>query len=157
MPENKNLDTYWKIFFHDYMDSSWKKESYEPLGTINNIIDFWTIFSVLKDKLSCGMFFFMKEQTFPKWDEENIEYNFLTIKVLKTNLVQYAEDILIQLLSENLIKENEDIVKGISLSPKKNFCIIKIWLSTKDYQDPNIILPIENLVKHGSVFKNHMD
>ena len=85
MPENKNLDTYWKIFFHDYMDSSWKKESYEPLGTINNIIDFWTIFSVLKDKLSCGMFFFMKEQTFPKWDEENIEYNFLTIKVLKTN------------------------------------------------------------------------
>lgn len=132
MPENKSLNTFWKIFFHDYMDSSWKKESYELLGTIDNIVDFWTIISVLKDKLSYGMFFFMREQTFPKWDEENIEYNFLTIKVLKSNLVQYAEDILIKLLTETLIKENNEIIKGISLSPKKNFCIIKIWIQSTD-------------------------
>jgi hypothetical protein len=46
-------------------------------------------------------------------------------------------------------------LNGITISPKKNFCIIKIWLCDCSVQDPSIITPIANLVKQGCLFKKH--
>jgi hypothetical protein len=46
-------------------------------------------------------------------------------------------------------------INGITISPKKNFCIIKIWLSTSELQDPNVIININNLSKQGCLFKRH--
>jgi len=52
-------------------------------------------------------------------------------------------------------KEYNEFVNGITVSPKKNFCIIKIWISVTDYQDPDMIVNIPNLTKHGCLFKAH--
>jgi hypothetical protein len=46
-------------------------------------------------------------------------------------------------------------VNGITISPKNNFCIIKIWLDTSNYQDPGIVSSILNLSKQGCIFKRH--
>jgi hypothetical protein len=51
--------------------------------------------------------------------------------------------------------QDNECVNGITISPKKNFCIIKIWISDMNHQDPNIVNYIENLTRHGSVFKVH--
>ena len=37
-------------------------------------------------------------------------------------------------------------INGITISPKKNFCIIKIWLATCDVQDPSKIDDIGNVL-----------
>jgi hypothetical protein len=48
-------------------------------------------------------------------------------------------------------------VTGITISPKKNFCIIKIWMSSCEYQNPKIITnDIANLSSQGSLFKKHV-
>ena len=48
-----------------------------------------------------------------------------------------------------------DHLNGITISPKKNFCILKIWLNTNEFQDPSIIANIPNLTKHGAQFRKH--
>ena len=51
----------------------------------------------------------------------------------------------------------EDIT-GITISPKKNFCIIKIWMKSCDHQDPNKInvSNIKGLTNQGCIFKKHI-
>ena len=70
----------------------------------------------------------------------------------------FAKEI-IKLINETLLKpEYQHLSKwinGMSVSPKKNFCIIKIWLDVSSLQDPNIIIDIPNLHKLGCLFKKH--
>ena len=49
-----------------------------------------------------------------------------------------------------------NIINGITISPKKNFCIIKIWLSKCEYNNPDIITDIDGLVRQGCLFKRHL-
>ena len=52
-------------------------------------------------------------------------------------------------------KEHNQYINGITISPKKNFCIIKIWLCVAHLQDPSIITEIPNLTIQGCLFKKH--
>ena len=52
-------------------------------------------------------------------------------------------------------KEANTHVNGITISPKKNFCILKIWFNVAKYQDPTIITTIPNLQTQGCLFKKH--
>ena len=126
---NKQLQNNWSIYFHDYMDSNWNRESYEKLHTFNDIVSFWTIYNIIKEKLIMGMFFFMKENMFPKWDNsDNVKVNFISIKILKTNTLAFIEPMLAYMLTEHLYPHDPSIIQGLSISPKKNFCICKIWV-----------------------------
>ena len=61
------------------------------------------------------------------------------------------------LSGESLFIESDinKYVNGITVSPKKNFCILKIWLNTCEHKDPNTMTNIPNLQKHGCIFKKH--
>ena len=52
-------------------------------------------------------------------------------------------------------KDHHRHINGITISPKKNFCIIKIWLNTTDFQDPGFIRTLTNLPVQGCIFKKH--
>jgi hypothetical protein len=52
-------------------------------------------------------------------------------------------------------KKHMELVNGITISPKRGFCIVKIWLKNCSLQDPNIVVDIDNLVKVGCLFKTH--
>ena len=56
---------------------------------------------------------------------------------------------------QNNTKANNNI-NGITISPKKNFCIIKIWISNCDNTDPNIIKNIDGLFPNECFFKKHI-
>jgi hypothetical protein len=138
---NITLDNKWAVYFHDYMDTNWNRESYEKLVEITNIIDFWTVFNIVKDKLCLGMFFFMKQNIFPKWDDnDNTKMSYVSIKILKSNASGFMENILITLFNETLYKNHPEMINGISISPKKNFCICKIWINSTDEIHKNATL-----------------
>jgi hypothetical protein len=94
----------------------------------------------------------MKNKIFPKWDShvnEGTKYTFMSIKILKVRVENFAEHVLVRLLSESLHKSNPDCVKGVSISPKKHFCIFKIWLDSSDgYKDTDFDIPD---YYHGSI------
>ena len=142
--EDIYLNDVWNLYFHDPYDINWNNASYIRLGSIGSIDDFWNHHTCLKPNLQKGMFFLMRDGIFPAWDASpNINGGCLSIKVLKENLSEFWEDLVIKILGETLIKETKRLdfwnsINGISTSPKKHFCIIKIWLkdkvlNTKDY------------------------
>ena len=46
-------------------------------------------------------------------------------------------------------------VNGITISPKKSFCIIKIWMCNCEFQNPSKLIIIKGLNIHGCLFKKH--
>jgi hypothetical protein len=95
--------------------------------------EFWNNMQCVKDNIQKGIFFIMREDVFPCWDDpNNITGGCLSIKILKDNLPAFWEDLSIKMLGETLLKDNKkehwNLVNGISTSPKKHFCIIKIGL-----------------------------
>lgn len=157
MTDTLELPNVWTVYFHDFMDSSWNRESYEKLVEYNSVVEFWTVMKILKEWLSLGMFFFMRDDIFPKWDDnENKEMSYLSMKILKANTGDFMEDILVLLLSNTLVKEGIDIrINGISVSPKKNFCICKIWIDSIDDTYKNIELYNIPAKFHGDVLFNN--
>ena len=152
----------WKLYFHDPSSTNWNSNSYVHIADIVTIIDFLQIYDVLKEKLHMGMFFLMREHIFPKWDNEhNKNGSFVSIKVLKNMVSSFGEDILSKLLGETLINENlYDInthwekINGISFSPKKHFCIVKIWMKDNKIKNSNSF-NISNEYNGNLLFKNY--
>lgn len=141
--EDIHLNDIWTFHFHDPNNDDWTLTSYQRLQDVSTVQDFWKVHNNIKNKLKNGMFFLMREYVHPSWDDENnICGGCLSIKVLKENLVEYWEKLCIMLLGENLLKDDHaplwDIVNGISTSPKKYFCIIKIWLKDNQYGNKDI-------------------
>lgn len=129
------LRSEWSIYFHDYENTCWNHESYEKLVVLRTIPQFWTVYDIIRHKLQAGMFFFMKDNHFPRWDadmEGHDHYHFLSVKVIKTKIDVFAEHILVRLLAEGLYGPDPGVVRGVSLSPKKHFVIVKLWIVTDD-------------------------
>lgn len=124
----------WTLYFHDPDDSNWSIENYHRLTEINSIESFWRVHLKIKERIHCGMFFLMREHVFPCWDDpNNIKGGCLSIKVLKQDMKEFWEKLSIALVGETILQKEKidlwNVVNGISTSPKKHFCIIKIWLS----------------------------
>ena len=157
------LNSNYKLYFHDPNSYNWKEDSYLLLCQIAFIEEFWAINSLIESKINLGMFFLMKENIFPLWDsKDNINGGSFSFKILKTEVVNYWNQICSLLLSENFIKKDNNLIinylNGISISPKKNFCIIKIWLKENNILNENNILDYFNVPdKYNGdiIFKKH--
>jgi len=131
------LNDIWSVYFHNPISNNWERDGYVKINDMSTVDEFWKTYDQIKKYIHNGMFFIMREHIFPKWDDpENKEGSFLSFKVLKDNIEEFSEKILIKMLGETiLVDENVEKwnhVNGISFSPKKNFCIVKIWLKSKD-------------------------
>ncbi len=165
MTENNSEPCYfndvWCFYFHDPNDNSWTNDSYKMLGTLSTVEDFWEHHSQIKSHVKNGMFFFMREHIQPTWDDPiNITGGCLSIKVLKEEVDEFWESLSVKLLGETLLIESKrhlwNNINGISTSPKKHFCIIKVWVkdpcvSFKEYFN----IPTKF---HGDIlYKSNMD
>lgn len=166
MEQDIYLNDVWTMYFHDPNDTSWTNESYVNIGNISTVDDFWNHSTYFKEHIHKGMFFLMREHVFPYWDDpSNIHGGCFSIKVLKDDMGMYWEDMCIKLLGENLFSEEADnktkwdFINGISTSPKKHFCIVKIWTRNTDLSDEDakkIFSLLPNF--HGDVlFKSNME
>lgn len=160
--EDAYLNDVWSMYFHDPNDTNWTNASYVNLGSISTVDDFWNHATQFKDHIHKGMFFLMREHVFPYWDDPaNINGGCFSIKVLKDDMHAYWEDMCVKLLSESLLRDKSkwDIINGISTSPKKHFCIIKIWTRNLDLEQEDAkacfdVLPMH----HGDIlFKSNIE
>ena len=148
------LNDVWKLRFHDPFDDDWTHQSYISLTDVGSVIDFWNVHNIIKEKYKQGMFFLMRESIFPSWDDPaNVTGGQVSIKILKENVATYVEEICISMLGENLLREEYKhdwaVVNGISLSAKRYFSILKIWVSNCDYNEIKFFNLPEN--HHGDI------
>lgn len=147
------LNDVWSLYFHDPYDTDWTCSSYKRICNISSVKEFWRVHDLLKSNIHSGMFFLMREHVFPCWDDSNnIDGGCLSIKVLKQHMWSFWEEMCIRMLGETMSKDVKfwDNVNGISTSPKRNFCIVKVWLkssSKTNAQEFNI-----PTAYHGDIF-----
>jgi hypothetical protein len=100
----------------------------------------------------------MRDGIKPMWeDPKNKKGGCFSYKINNKNVSSVWKNLSYSLVGESL---TEDVnvrpcINGITISPKKNFCIIKVWLDTCKFQDPGIIANIADLPREGCLFKTH--
>lgn len=154
------LKNNWVLWFHDPSNSDWSLPSYENLFTIETIEDFWNLYNILDGrKIQEGMFFIMKEGIDPLWEnDENINGGCWSYKINKRDVYQAWLELSVALCIENILKdtENADLINGISISPKKTFCILKIWNNDSNKSNTgSLSKKIPNLFVSQCIFKSH--
>ena len=140
------------VYFHCPFDHDWSRASYLNIGTLENTNDLWTYAHATKSNTHKGMFFICRDGIFPSWDtDENLNGGCVSLKCLMDEVHDFFIDMLVKFASNSIIIKNEWVddntkinnvkVNLISVSPKKNFCIIKIWLNCIDVEESNLQLP----------------
>jgi hypothetical protein len=100
----------------------------------------------------------MKTGITPMWeDPQNRNGGCFSYKVSNKFVVDVWKHLFCYIGSNSLCIDSEKnkYINGLTISPKKNFCIIKIWLNTCKIQDPSVINSIPNLSTQGCLFKKH--
>lgn len=126
--------TYWCLYFHNPDDySNWSLESYKKICEIRKLSHLQFIMNLFKDvNFQSGMFFLMRENIPPIWEDDvNIHGGYWSY-IIPFNTVNNAwTEISIQLMTEKILPTHIHSANGISISPKKEFCILKVWNTTK--------------------------
>tara|TARA_Y100000991_G_C21939742_1_gene334711 strand:+ start:604 stop:1089 length:486 start_codon:yes stop_codon:yes gene_type:complete len=150
------LNNSWTLWFHNPESDDWGENSYIKIYKFNTIEQFWALFNKIPQlHLSTGMYFLMKEDILPLWeDTNNIKGGCWSYKVSKKEASQAYLDLLKTIISENTCPDNPDIINGASISPKKGFCIIKVWNNDSKYSDPNLLSEeISNIDISQTIYK----
>ena len=156
-PVHKLSDN-WTLWAHLPNDNNWSLKSYHNLVTLDSVEKINALNNYIPDKFikSCSLFI-MQNDIKPMWEAlENKDGGAFSYKVSNKNIGSVWKNLLCALTGNSLTtKELEHTVNGITISPKKNFCIIKIWLSSCENQNPEAINEIEGLSSFGCLFKKH--
>jgi len=150
----------WNIYYHLPENKNWDLPSYTVLmGNIDTVESVIALNNQIHEHVvrNC-MLFVMRDGITPMWeDTKNRNGGCFSYKVGNKHVPEVWKQLFYGLCGESLcIKhEHNTYVNGITISPKKNFCIIKIWLANTKLQDPNCIISIPNLSKQGCLFKKH--
>jgi len=158
-PAVTKLPDQWTLWAHLPHDTNWGVESYKEISIINSIQEALMLFENIPDIMvkNC-MLFLMRKGIQPIWeDEKNRTGGCFSYKINNRAVPSCWKNLSYVLLGETLTTPKlSKYLTGITISPKKNFCILKIWLSTCEYNNPDIITNIEGLPRHGCLFKRHI-
>jgi len=138
--DDYKLQTSWILWNHKLNDNNWKNNSYKNIFEINNLYDYKFLENIMTlQNLQNTMFFLMRKDIFPTWeDPDNRDGCCASFKVPLKDIRNIWIQLVIDIISENIhIDKNKyDVINGISIAPKKEFNIIKIWFK-KDIQNIN--------------------
>jgi hypothetical protein len=102
--------------------------------------------------------FIMRENIMPQWEHpRNRNGGYFSFKVLNKNICQVWKDLTYVLIGNTLSTNNDFLrdISGITISPKKNFCIVKVWMTNCNHQNSSMMNDVKNLSSHGCFFEPH--
>ena len=160
MQKPQPLDGKWDLYYHLPDEKQWDLASYKhikkDIDTLEELISLNENFP--EELVKHCMLFVMRTGITPMWeDEKNRDGGCFSFKVSNKHVYDVWKILFYSLCGESLCEnaQNSQLVNGITISPKKNFCIVKIWLRDCTIQDTNILISIPNLSKQGCLFKKH--
>lgn len=152
------LSDKWTLWAHLPHDTNWSIDSYTKICTFSSIEESIALCETLPEKMvkNC-MLFLMKENIKPTWeDPKNRAGGCFSYKIANKQVGETWKTMFYHVIG-NSISNNKQFIKsvnGITISPKKNFCIIKVWLNNANYQNPDFIR-VKNLSNQACLFKKH--
>ena len=154
------LNTTWCLWYHSINDTQWNKQSYKKIYEIQNLYDLQGLHDVIqKIHLQNGMFFLMRDDVFPTWeDPDNREGCCVSYKVPGQILKEQWSSIVDRIVTEDILKDKDqwNQVNGVSIAPKKEFNIVKIWLRNMTDDFTSLLKEYEPVyTKDKSITKKH--
>lgn len=124
------LSKSYNFYYHAPENNDYSLESYNEILSFNSLEEFWVLDKFIrKDMIENGMFFIMADTILPIWEDvQNINGGCISWKVDRKNSYKFWIDCIGHFLTQNLGRYKAK-VNGVSISPKKNSSIIKLWFS----------------------------
>ena len=153
------LSEKWTLWAHLPHNIDWSLKSYIPIYTFTTIEETVAVSETLPPLLieNC-MLFIMLYNIKPTWeDPKNRNGGFFSYKVSNKNVVKSWIELTYAVVGGTISNSSAFVnsVTGITISPKKNFCILKIWMGNCDHQNPSDIITIKGITNEGCLFKKH--
>jgi hypothetical protein len=155
-----DLSDGWILWAHLPHDTDWSLKSYMKIYEFNTVEQAITISETLPPVLVTNcMLFLMRKGINPIWeDERNRNGGCFSYKIPNKDVPDAWKQLSYSLVGETM-SDNKKLlphINGITISPKKNFCIIKVWLANCSFQDAAVIREVHGITSHGCLFKRHV-
>jgi translation initiation factor 4E len=125
-------------------------DSVEKLCALNETIP--------EEMVKSSMLYVMRNGINPIWEDPfNCDGGAFSFRLSKVGVHFVWKNLFYLLCGETLCidRKYNALINGITISPKKEFCILKIWMRDRTVHDPNIFVDIKDLPKTGCLFKKH--
>ena len=154
------LNDNWILWAHLPHDTDLTIDSYKRIIDMSNIETILEVKKIIPDTMikNC-MIFCMRKGILPTWeDEKNRSGGSFSFKINNSDVYDVWNELMLSLMTEMLIKEEvlNKLINGITISPKKNFCIVKIWMSNIEIQNPKLLNLPSNIDTRSTLFKRHV-
>ena len=149
----------WVYYYHLPADKNWALSSYTTLLQMETVEDVVALNRLITENIvkHC-MLFVMRRGISPMWEDAlNCKGGAFSFKVVNKHVFEVWKQLVCYLCGGSLCidKKHLEFVSGITISPKRQFCIVKIWMLSCAYQNPDIFNSIPNLSNEGCLFKKH--
>jgi hypothetical protein len=155
--EEHSLFDSWTLFAHLPHDTDWSLKSYKSIHTYNTAEGTLAVAETLPDALvrNC-MLFMMRKGIQPTWeDTRNRHGGCFSYKVTNKLVPSTWRNLMLSVAGETAANRADIAgdITGITISPKKNFCIIKVWMGSCRFQNPDHITGVNGPAAQGCIFK----
>ena len=149
----------WVLWAHLPHDTDWSLTSYIKLAELTNMEQVISLYQCIPALMirNC-MLFLMRKGINPTWeDPKNSKGGCFSFKVNNKNVPSVWKDLSYVLTGETVSSNPkfQHNITGITISPKKSCCILKIWMHNLEYQNPRVSTDIDGLTINGCIFKKH--
>lgn len=150
----------WKLYSHFPNDINWDINSYKCLNQFDTLETIVSYLEYLPNYLirNC-MLFLMRDNINPIWEDDNNKNGgCFSYKIYNEDVPHLWREMCYYMVSENLTTKDNIHINGISISPKKQFCIIKIWIKENIIEKHiNPFHNISGLTNKKIIFKKHIN
>lgn len=161
-PTKMKLKYNWILWHHSPFNKNWSINSFDKLYKIDTVNNFWYLINNWDEclpQVEQSMYFIMKQDILPLWEDKlNRNGGCWSIRIEK-KIVRGVWNELCMSLVGGYITTNEidySLINGISISPKKTFCVIKIWCKENTSSIEKFISDkIKNCPLDSLLFKIH--
>jgi hypothetical protein len=160
MPQTHLLNDKWNLYYHLPTDQNWNLDSYKLImENINSVEEVVKLNGTINEcVLRNTMLFLMRSGIDPQWEHEKNRNGGCFSYKIHNKVVPETWRKLFKLVTGETFCSDDNVnnhINGITISPKKSFCIIKVWMDNIDYQDSSIFYEITDERNKGCIFKKH--
>jgi hypothetical protein len=149
----------WTLYAHLPHDTDWSIDSYKTFLKMDYLEQSIAVMESLPEVLvkNC-MLFLMKNNIKPIWEDPgNRNGGCFSYKVPTKDIYRAWKNLCYCIIGNNVTSNDslKQYINGATISPKRNFYIVKIWTSNCNIQSISSIIDIPGLDKQGVIFKKH--
>jgi len=158
--EFHSLDDSWTLWAHLPHDIDWTLKSYKKIYTFKLVEEAISLTETLPEVLikNC-MLFLIRENIKPLWEDPlNRNGGYFSYKISNKDVYTVWKELTYVIIGNTVSKQRLFVndVTGITISPKKNFYIIKLWMTNCLHQNPEAVTnEIKGLLPQGCLFNKH--